>query len=121
MHCIIISGSLLSCCLARGCARSLRLHSCCCSTPPHDQAVLVTSPRVKHHSWILGARPLSMQRPGTMFLHGGLLMLMHVLVWWVLRKEDGKRAGAAQDCAGFIKQTVESLGVRFLIHLRLHP
>lgn len=38
-----------------------------------------------------------MQHPGTMFLHGGLLMLMHVLVWWVLRKEDRERAEAVQD------------------------
>lgn len=126
----------LSCCLARGCTRLSAAAQLVLCHPadgePHDHAVLGnTSPRVsitarfKREVEILGARPLSMHHPGNSVLacgtfHDRACACLRVL-WCVLRKEEERREVEMLGCEGFIKQTVDSPRVPFLIHLCLHP
>lgn len=112
MHCIIISGScslLLPC--SRLCPLSTVAQLVLCHPAEgerHDRAVPDnTSPRVsitarfEQEAEMLGARPPSMRRPGIMFQHVGLFMIMHVLVckcfgvyWGIWRRgEWAKYAG----------------------------
>lgn len=136
MYCIIISGS---CAVLLPCARLYPLSAAAqlvlchpADGEPHDHAVLGnTSPRVsitarfKREVEILGARPLSMHHPGNSVLacgtfHDRACACLRVL-WCVLRKEEEGREVEMLGCAGFIKQTVDSPRVPFLIHLCLHP
>lgn len=61
------------------------------AVPDNTSPLVSITARFEQEVEMLGARPPSTHRPGIMFQHVGLFMLMHPLLWCVLRKEKEGR------------------------------